>query len=493
VAVARAFTRREILTAIAGAGALGMTGLLSQRNARSAPATELPAFLITIGAFGGASIIDSFLPIAHGESQYGDFIDCYFDDQVVTAPGSNIRAVDTAGDLLGTAYDTKLSAFAAKHHQDMMVVTQTGTSVNHAVGQKRAITGNGAWSGRTLQELVALQYGEGYPMANVNMSSLGYLEHGEDKSLPARCYNEPVSVPALWSLALDGQKGLQGAPAKNLVAAARAIRDGHLDPESTFYQTFQKSAKLARWKEQRNVLMPELEAAGLVDKLSLLSDQTLPLADYGLVESPDAALVRATFPLLDVDPLEAQAALTYMLIKNHVSVAVTIGPSFNLTLASGDQLILNPPLSFDNSHTMHQATQAFMWGRLLGVADRLIDLLSVAVLDASTGMTFWDRTMIYFATEFGRSKTRDGLGDYGSMHHLNNGNLVVSPLANGNRVLGNVDPDTGLTFGFDTVSGVADDGREMTEKEIFAGLVQALGIDTAGSDLPDVPIMASGG
>ena len=59
-------------------------------------------------------------------------------------------------------YTAVQSEFVAKHKQDMMVVTLTGTSVNHGIAQKRAITGNEAWSGRTLQELVALEYGDGY-------------------------------------------------------------------------------------------------------------------------------------------------------------------------------------------------------------------------------------------------------------------------------------------------------------------------------------------
>jgi hypothetical protein len=107
------------------------------------------------------------------------------------------------------------------------------------------------------------------------------------------------------------------------------------------------------------------------------------------------------------------------------------------------------------------------------------------------GESMWDRSMIYLATDFGRAKTRPaGATDFGSGHDLNNGIVVISPLVKGNTVLGGVDRDTGLTYGFDPVSGAADPGRTMTEEEIFAGLTQALGIDTGG-ELPNVPAMSA--
>src|SRR5262245_1706372 len=103
--VAKPITRRQILAGLAGAGALGVAGLLAERSARSGPPGDKPAFLLMVGAFGGASIIDSFLPIKKSESQNGATVNCYEDIQVVTPPGSNIRAADTSGNLLGTSYD----------------------------------------------------------------------------------------------------------------------------------------------------------------------------------------------------------------------------------------------------------------------------------------------------------------------------------------------------------------------------------------------------
>lgn len=496
----RRLNRRHLLAGVAAAaGAYGLGSVLRTRRAHSEPDPDKkPYFLVNFAAFGGASIIDSFLPIKHSESANFQTTNCFPDYQVKDVSGSPIRAVDLENGSMFGAFATNLSGFANKHKQDMMISTLTGTSVNHAVAQKRALTGNGAYAGRTLAECVAAEYGEGMPVPNVNMSVLGFLENGDDKTLPAYCYHEPVSVPVLWPLGLNGSRGIKiddgngglvGAPNDEYIALARAMRNDELDPESSFYRTFQLSEKLQRWKTQRNETQPQLESADLISKLNMLTEGSkLPFSDYDLASSPDAAAVQEVFPNFLADPLEAQMALAFLLIKYGVSVAVTIGPSFNLVLGGGEQIIINPPLSFDFSHTDHRNGQAFMWQRMLTMLDGLIDLLKGAEFEA--GESFWDRTMIQCATDFGRSKNRPNqFSSFGSGHDLNNGVLTISPLVNGNTVLGGVDPDTAMTYGFDPETGAADTGREMTEAEIFAGHVHALGISTSGSGLPDMPAM----
>jgi hypothetical protein len=78
---------------------------------------------------------------------------------------------------------------------------------------------------------------------------------------------------------------------------------------------------------------------------------------------------------------------------------------------------------------------------------------------------------------------------FGTGHELNNGSLIISPLANGGRVLGGVNPDTLMTYGFDPETGRPDPGRNMVEKEVYSGIAHALGIDTTGSGLPDMRAM----
>jgi hypothetical protein len=489
-------SRRGLLAGVAATGgALALPSIL--RQAHSAPDPDKPArFLIVLGMFGGASIIDSMLPFTHSESPNPDIVNCFPDANVIQPPGSNIRTVDWSGNLFG-AYSTNLSSFVAKHHSDMLVATVTGTSVNHTVAQKRSITGNGAWNGRSLQEALAQDVGGACPIPNVNMSSNGFAQHGDDVSLPSYAYMEPVSVPALWPFALHGSRGVKitegtqaiDGPDPALLELARELRNEKLDPESSFFTTFQLNEKLQRWKDQRNVVQPKLEQADLITKLNMLSESAgLPFAKYGLASSPDAAAVQAAFPALDHDPLQAQAALAYLLIKNRVSVSVTIGPNFNLVLgnqALGEPLLLNPPLSFDNSHTAHRDTQAVMWQRTLNIIDSLITLLKGVELEP--GVSFWDRTMIYCATDFGRDKKRENSSvNYGTGHELNNGILAISPLVKGNTVLGGVNTTTGMTYGFNPTTGAPDVNREMSEGEIYAGLTQALGIDTG---LPDMSAM----
>jgi uncharacterized protein (DUF1501 family) len=150
--------------------------------------------------------------------------------------------------------------------------------------------------------------------------------------------------------------------------------------------------------------------------------------------------------------------------------------------------IPNPPLAFAFSHSEHRGVQALMWSRVLGVADRLIGLLKNE--EWGNGQSFWDRTMIYVANDFGRSKQRPaGAEQFGTGHDLNDGALIISPLANGGRVLGGIDADTGITYGFDPATSVPDLGRQMTEAEIYAGTAQALGVSLDGVTLPDMRAM----
>ena len=488
--------RRQFLQILAA----GTAGVAAHRLLRStrADAQALPSvykakeprFLIVIAGFGGASIVDSFLATRNNETANSATINTLPDGEVKDVAGTPFRAVDLTRSLFGVPIVTSQSAFVQKHKDHMMVTTLTGTSVNHAIAQKRAITGNGAWSGRTLQEAVALEYGEGHLLPNVNMATLGYLENGDDPSLPAYCYAEPVAQPALWPLSLDGSRGIKNAPDRKLLELARAVRDKELDPETAFYQTFQNSERLQRWLAKR-AEQPGIEAKDLISQLNIFPDAppALPLAEYGLGSSPDAARLRATFPAFLDDPLDAQAALAFLLLKNRVSVAVTLSPSFNVVLSQVSGLA-NLPLAFDYSHNDHRAAQAFMWQRTLRLIDRLIDLLAAEPFNPATGESFWDRTLIYVATDFGRSRNRTGTSEtFSSGHHLNNGNLILSPMARGNTLLGGVDRDTTLTFGFDPRTGAPDPSRNMTEAEIYAGILQALGVSTTGSGLPDMPAM----
>jgi hypothetical protein len=531
----RSFLGRVAKLAAAGTslsvGGLGVLGL--GRHARAADAEEEararsadPRFLIVLSTTGGASMLDAMLAIRASESANAATLNC-FPDSVVRTVGS-FRAVDIDLPSLGPIpmpVKGRQSALVEAHQSDMMVATWQRTSVNHLVGQRRAVNGNSAWYGRTLQEAVALTYGAAFALPNVHLSAgTGFTERGSDAALPAYCYGETVADPRLWPLSLHGSRGILGAPSHGLVNQARSLRNTQLDPQSRFGRVFAESSRLKTWQHLRGRPQQALEAQDLITQLMISPESAeFPLAAHGLGSSPDAELVRSAFPEFARDPLEAQAALAFLLFKYRLSVTVTLGPGSSAVInaegaegegedpygegmdeeemddddpTAGGGLpegsIPNPPLSFDFCHSEHRGVQALMWSRVLGVADRLIRLLKSE--EWSNGQSLWDRTMIYVANDFGRSKQRPaGAEQFGTGHDLNDGALIISPLANGGRLLGGIDADTGITYGFDPATGAPERGRQMTESEIYAGTAQALGVSLDGVTLPDMRAMRRSG
>lgn len=492
-----------------GMGALAAGGALSMMHrpkgiAEEGSANDNTRFLIVLSAAGGASIIDSLLAIRKSESNNGDLLNCFPDAKVQSFDGSPLRAVDLNRPDLGAipaSFKSNQSNFVRKHMQDIMAVTWERTSVNHFIGQRRSVTGNEIWQGRTMQELVALNYGEGFALPNVHLASgTGYVQRGTDDSLPTYCYGEPITDPALWPLALDGAKGFKREVPRGLLQRARQLRNEKLETSSNFHKVFGEANRLKHWRHVRGKPQETLEAQDLIRKLMLFPDsQKYPLTEHGLESSAGAIAARERFPNYAVDPLEAQAAMAFLLLKYRVSVTVTLGPSFDVVLTDeyapnsgggnvyGSRL-LNPPIGFDFSHQGHRSVQALMWDRIYRVADGLIDLLKAE--EYANGESMWDRTMIYVATDFGRTKNRpSNATEFATGHDLNNGVAVISPLVNGNTVLGGVDPNTGLTYGFNPSTGEEDRGRKMNESEIFGGLLQSLGIDTSEPGLRDMPSM----
>lgn len=526
--------RRDVLRLL---GAAGAASLLAPSWPGARASTLLPAsreaapprYLIVLTASGGASIIDGPLAIRASESATASTLNTFADPLVMGFDDSPFRAVDQTHEGLGAIpmrFQTRHSDFVRAWRHQMMVATWTRTSVNHAVGQRRAVTGNEAWAGRTIQELHALQHGVGYPLPNVHLvPGTAFTSRGTDTTLPAWAYGETIADPKLWPLSLDALAGGARPIQRELLAAARKARDASFDPATAFDRILGGASKLAHWRQIRETA-PALETQDLVRRLMVFPDSPeFPLAAYGLSSSTDAEDVRAVFPKYDTDPLEAQAALAFLLLKNRVAVTVTLGPNSDAVIKEGVDLagsyggglsggegpdlealcaevpdgedggpslpadaIVNPPIGFDFSHQGNRSTQAFMWQRLYGIIDGLARLLGA--VEDSEGVSMWDRTVVYVASDFGRTKNRPAdAPEFGSGHDLNDGALVVSPLARGNTLLGGVDPDTALTYGFDPVSGRPEPGRTMQEAEIFAGLLGVCGIDTAGSGLRDVPAM----
>ena len=71
-----------------------------------------------------------------------------YPDSLVQTIGE-FRAIDLKSKTIGAipaSFTANQSGFVRKHGQDMMMITHTGTSVNHFVAQQRSINGNAAWN-----------------------------------------------------------------------------------------------------------------------------------------------------------------------------------------------------------------------------------------------------------------------------------------------------------------------------------------------------------
>ncbi|MEM1349110.1 MAG: twin-arginine translocation signal domain-containing protein [Myxococcota bacterium] len=493
--------RRGFLKGATALGAGSALSMMAPRGVRPAHADDRTRFLIVLGAAGGASILDGPMAIRASESDSADTLNTFADQQVQSFEQTELRAVDLERDALGQipmAFRSNQSDFVRKHGEQMMVATTLRTSVNHSIGQRRSVTGNEIWQGRTLQEIVANEYGQDYVLPNVHLTlGTGFTDRGTDASLPSWVFGEPIADAALWPLALDSSKGLRTSFDPKVLQHARTLRS-NLERKAPFSRVFADAQRIKYWQHLRGGPREALEAKDLINKLMLFPDSpNTPLADHGLTGSASAARAREVFPDYAIDPLQAQAALAFLLLRYRIAVTVTLGPNFNPILREGVGLnggsipeggLLNPPIAFDFSHQGHRSVQALMWQRMYSIADGLIELLRDE--EYADGESFWDRSMIYIATDFGRSKTRPARSnEFATGHDLNNGVTFISPLVRGGKVLGGVDPNTGMTYGFDPTTGAADPGRTMEESEIFAGIVHALGVDTSGTGLPDMRAM----
>ena len=488
-------TRRQLLGGL-GLGGAGLA--LAPWTVRRARAQEDgPRYLVVLGCFGGASMLDAFLPVESGEALTLSARGTVLSHSLHQPEGSGIRCVDR---------DIPV-AFLEAHHAHMVAMGTQSSSVNHWSAQARWMTGRDMSMGRTMCELVAATYGAGRPLPNVNMGRAGYGTGGADPTLDPRYLAEVVVNPITYPLSTHGHLGIApvddsplGDPEirERMVQAARAFREGSLEAGTPFAQTFANSRLRKQILQARRTTDGELEAADLVKQLLFVPDldEAFPLERYGLSPNDETDAILGAFPQAfpsntsgtPEERLQAQAALAYLLIRTGAGSAVT------LTEPGTDGF-----LAFDLSHRDHASAQAEHWDRVLWVADRLIGLLEAAPYTNESGEeqgNLWDRTMIVFSTEFGRDKWDTG-GSFGTGHHLNNGLLAVSPLLRGDQSLGVADPNNGFICGFDRHTGeptpfddltpgedpLYDDERLPPGEEVVCGaLLDVLGVSFEGQE-----------
>jgi hypothetical protein len=432
--------------------------------------------------FGGASIIDSFLPVAASTSPQAATLSTFADSLVEQPAGSNIRCVAPLLEeaaMLPNRHPIRFSQkeFLQRHGQDVAVLTRENGSVSHTTAQQRALTGGGtANRGRTIMETVAAVHGGGLPLPVANLSTTGgFALPGRDPGLPASLGQVVIQDPKTFPLGTHGSAGLLNPVDTQQLAEARKVRSV-LEARSAFLGRHRDSATLRQYAAQRE-RAGRVEAAGLVEALML---SQLP----GLKVAPDLERVKAALPSLETDRLEAEAAMAFLLVKNQASCAVAFGSMNTSTTELVDgvpTLSVYPQLAFDSAHTIHRVGNSSCWSRHLRVMDGLIRLLKGTEDPLRPGTTMWDHSVVFFTTDFGRDKARprDSLS-FGTGHDLNNGCFIVSPHAKGNRVYGGVDPNTCLTFGFDRRTGDPAPGTLMSEEDIFGGVAQVAGVTFEG-------------
>ena len=454
--------RREALKlgSMATAGAMGLPYFSNVAHA----AGNEKKFLFVFAGAGGSSLIDSFLasntgPAAFAAAELAQVNGSAFTG-VLPLDNSIVGAIN-----LGNGFSQQ--TFLSKHTADTAVITSEVSSVNHVIAARRAVTGDNISGGRTLQEAVAMQYGKDCVIPNLDMAGGGYGMPGEDESVPQTAAPEVIAAPLMFAFSTHGFRGIAGAPSSSEINAARKLR-GQLESVSRFGKQYSNHSLMVNYKKNRDTLVESIEKGDYVSKMLIGSGN----AALGLQASPDMAMLLEKFPGMATDPFEQKTALAFLAAKNGVSNAFSIAPSGSpLVTAEGSP---NSPLAFDWSHVDHRGAQNAMWSYMLKNVDALIDLLKATDIDGDpTKGKMWDQSMIYIATEFGRDKIATG----GSGHHLNNGNIMISPLLNGNKIYGGVNTQTGLTYGFNPTTGVPDTNTVMKEKHIYSAVTHAMGID----------------
>lgn len=495
-------SRRRFLAATGAAAVGALLPLPRPRVARADPGPG-PPLLFIFNCFGGASILDSFLPVGRDEvlGSGGDMarLAAYPDALIKTLPNTPIRAlkshelVDYVGHSLWnrTFFGAGLppDVFLAAHHADMAVLTCEASSVSHHPAARRFMHGNGVNGGRTLLEAAAMTHGAGRLIPAVNMAVGGYRANGTDATVPDWARAWGIGDTEFFGLMTHGQRGILGLPGapdgtggSELVARARTAR-AQLETLSPFAQTFRDDPLRGGYINRRDELLPLLEGSGAIEELLLISEAQEPaLLANGLKRSPTLSLLPPEIQQrLTGDVLMRQALLGLLLARDYGTVAVSFGFDFE-----ADQLgpkLLEVPLGFDRAHDNHPAAQAIMWSRVLHTVDFFIGQLKAAGL--------WERSLVVLGTEFGRTKSRPlDAESFGTAHHANNGMVILSPRIHGSKVYGAVDPVTLLTrrYDFDTSAPVYlgagyHPGAEhvWTDRDIYGAIAQIMDVPVSGA------------
>jgi len=441
---------------------LAATGLAIPNFKFAFAAGQKPRFLFIVCANGGASIMDSFLPISKANA--GANIHSFQNTELETSGNFTVtRSLDPSIEnkvKLGPVFSLK--TFADKHKEDLLVLCHNVSSVNHQVAAHRALTGDGVNRGKTLGEAVAEAYGENVFIPNITMAQGGFSQDGVDSQIPPWARAELIANPINFPYSMSFSYGINGYNSE-LMNRMRMARE-------KFEKQSPITKEISDYQTKRKYMIENLNSDDLFQSIQMRQNQTAQTQTRASMSPLDKVL--AKFPRLYQDPFQAQAGLAFLLAKANMSRSITIDPGANPLLDDGR--FVTAPIGFDWSHRDHRGAQNAMWSRVISVTDALIDLLKAEPAFDELGKTMWDQSLIYIATEFGRDKV---LGSGGSGHHVNNGSVIISPLIKGHRIAGGINPSSGLTYGCDLATGTPDASKVLFERDVYSLILAALGIN----------------
>ena len=130
---------------------------------------------------------------------------------------------------------------------------------------------------------------------------------------------------------------------------AQTLHDDVLDERSIFGRTFHRSPAIELWKQQRTSART-IEEADLITRLNMLREHpSTPLNAFGLLPREMPTAFDRSFPTL-TRTLSQLGGPPYLLIKNRVSVSVTLGPGLTPDVSvAGFGLDVKTALAFDFS------------------------------------------------------------------------------------------------------------------------------------------------
>lgn len=437
-------------------------------------------FLKTLGVGAGAMLAGNVLTArrAHAAADRS-FVFCYFgggwdtlmsldprDPNVFTEARRNETRIELGWDQLPAGYERTIlqpsgsnidfgpvmSAMTAHYDKTCVVRGISMDTVAHEVGRRYFITGQtprgSQAAGSAVPTRIVAQQGDSAAFPNLVMN----VETYNDGHPP---YASGLTVNGVSDLVTTLTVGPSAPPV--------AVRD-----------------RLAAYREQRHLCDPvRNDRRGLLGLLGESQVKARELVQSGLsdkfqfgnVNDPEMAALRARYGVQDLSGVGASAATAFQALKYELAQCVTIRATESL-----------------DTHDANWATdqpdrQAEGWA---AVSQLVTDL--EAEPDPTRGGTLLDHTTILCFSEFGRTALLNNRG--GRDHQLSSSCCLIGAGVPGNRVVG-ATSDVGMTpVAIDPSTGTPQsDGVVLSPTLVIASMMAAAGYDTSALRVDGLPCL----